>query len=82
MVIRKGQGSYAGMYYVEISNISAKNLDTMYDFTISNGTESVEAHHGPMGYAYWALSSSTNESLKYAMMGLYRYNCSANDYFD
>ena len=28
--IRKGQGSYTGMYYVEMSNISAKNLDTSF----------------------------------------------------
>ena len=76
--IRSGKG----MYYVEIGNIAAKDLDEMYDFTISNGTESTTGHHGPMGYAYWALSSSDNESLKYTMMALYQYNRSAKDYFN
>ena len=38
-------------------------------------------HHGPLGYAKWALSSSSNENLRYAMMALYRYNQSAKEYF-
>ena len=76
--IRSGKG----MYYVEISNIEATDLDNMYDFTISNGTDQTTAHHGPMGYAYWALSSSDNENLKYTMMALYQYNRSAENYFN
>ena len=83
LYIQEGKGDYKGLYYVEISNISAKNLDTMYYFSISNGTEDTTAKLGPMGYAYWALSStSTSESLKYAMMGLYHYTCSAKEYFN
>ncbi|MCR5128194.1 MAG: BspA family leucine-rich repeat surface protein [Lachnospiraceae bacterium] len=75
--IRSGKG----MYYVEIKDIAAKDLDTMYDFTVSNGAETATVHHGPMGYAYWALSSSDNENLKYTMMALYQYNRSAENYF-
>ena len=76
--IRSGKG----MYYVEIKDIAAKDLDTMYDFTVSNGAETATVHHGPMGYAYWALSSSDNENLKYTMMALYQYNRSAENYFN
>ena len=74
--------SVNGMYYVEVPNIVAKRLDDMYDITISNGTESATAHHGPFGYAYWALSSSSNENLRYLMMALYHYNQSAKVYFN
>jgi len=73
--------SAGGLYYVEVENIAAQDLDEMYDITIDNGATTTTAHHGPMGYAYWALSASPNENLQYAMMGLYRYNQAANAYF-
>ena len=77
--IRTGKG----MYFVEIPGITARNLNKMYDFTIINNAVdgSTTAHHGPMGYAYWALSTSKNENLQYLMMGLYHYNQSAIAYF-
>ncbi|MBQ3708516.1 MAG: CotH kinase family protein [Clostridia bacterium] len=77
-----GKGQYAGMYYVEIQNISAKYLDVMYDFTISNGLEETTAHHGPFGYVYWALTTDGKTDLKYAMMALYHYNQAAKAYFN
>ncbi|MBQ1555211.1 MAG: hypothetical protein IIZ68_07115, partial [Clostridia bacterium] len=80
LTIHSGTGAYQGMYYVEITNIYAQHLDDMYDFSISNGTESTTAHHGPLGYAKWALSTN-KENLKYAMMALFHYNRSAETYF-
>ena len=74
------------MYYVEIPGIVAKDLDVMYDFTISDGSQTVIIKNGPFGYAYWALThgdeSPQRQSLQYAMMGLYRYNQSAKSYFN
>ena len=81
LTINDGKGQYEGMYYVEIKNIFAKNLDKMYDFTISNGSEETTAHHGPFGYVSWALTSGSPD-LQYAMMALYHYNQMAKDYFN
>lgn len=81
MQIKEGYGSHSGMYYVEVPNISAPDLDIMYDFEIGNGIETIHIIHGPMGYVYWALSASSNTNLKYAMMSLYHYNISAKKYF-
>ena len=69
------------MYYVELADIAAKDLDTMYDITISNGTQTVAAYHGPLGYGQWAVTSSPNQNLQYLMMALYHYNQSADVYF-
>jgi hypothetical protein len=73
------------MWYVEVKGIAAQDLDDMYDITVSNGTETAIAHHGPLGYARWALSTeATNaqrEALQRTMMGIYRYNQSAEAYF-
>jgi|GEM_PF-353800 len=70
-----------GLYYVAVENIAAQDLDELYDITIDNGAATATAHHGPMGYAYWALSASSDENLQYAMMALYRYNQAAEAYF-
>lgn len=75
-----------GMHYVEVPNIAATELGTMYDFTIANDAgEMSDAHHGPFGYAYWALSTDATtlqrQSLQRTMMGLYRYNQAAKAYF-
>ena len=81
LTIKEGQGKNEGRYYVQISNIAAKDLDSMYEFTISNGTESTTAVHGPFGYIRWALANGS-ENLKYLVSALYYYNQAANDYFD
>ena len=69
------------MYYVELTDIAAKNLDNMYDIAVSNGARTVTAHHGPLGYGQWAVTSSSNQNLQYLMMALYHYNQSADVYF-
>jgi hypothetical protein len=72
------------MWYVEVKGIAAQDLDEMYDITVSNGSETATAHHGPLGYARWALSTdATNaqrEALQRTMMALYHYNQSAETY--
>ena len=74
-----------GFYYVEVTDISARNINKMYDITVSNGTDTSTAHHGPLGYAHWALLQENPDAQRLAlqrtMMGLYRYNQSAETYF-
>jgi hypothetical protein len=75
------------MYYVEVAGIAAPDLDKMYDITVSNGFETTTAHHGPLGYALWALSTDAatdpqREALQRTMMALYHYNQSAEAYFE
>ena len=70
--------------YVEVPDIVAKDLDEVYEFTISDGYDSTTAkNYGPLGYANWALSTTddAHENLRYVMMALYHYNQSANVYF-
>ena len=74
-----------GMWYVEVTGIASRDIDKMYDITISNGSQTATAHHGPLGYALWALSteatSAQREALQRTMMALYHYNQSAKAYF-
>ena len=81
LTIREGQGNNAGRYYVQISNIAAKDLDTMYTFTISNGETSVTAYHGPYGYVRWAMVTEGKTNLQYLVSALYDYNAKAKAYF-
>ena len=70
--------------YVEVPDIVAKDLDEVYEFTISDGYDSTTAkNYGPLGYANLALSTTddAHENLRYVMMALYHYNQSANVYF-
>ena len=71
-----------GMYYVEIPNIAAKNLDVKYTLTISNGTTTTKGVFSPLGYAYAALKTeNVSDSLKYLVSALYYYNQNAKAYF-
>ncbi|MCR4935239.1 MAG: hypothetical protein K5990_01985 [Oscillospiraceae bacterium] len=71
-----------GMYYVQISDIGAPQLNETFLFIISNGSDEITAELGPMGYALHALSGEgVRESLQYLMMALYHYSQTAYDYF-
>ena len=72
---------------IEVAGIAAPDLDKMYDITVSNGSETTTAHHGPLGYALWALSTDAagdpqREALQRTMMALNNYNQSAKAYFN
>lgn len=87
LTIQKGDSplqikSGKGMYYVEISNIAAKDLDVMYDLTITQGTESTSTKIGPLGYAQKALTLEGKTDLHYLVSALYYYNRSADAYFN
>jgi hypothetical protein len=69
------------MYYVEISDIAAQNLDKEYVVTLSDGNDSLNVGYSVMAYCHTILHRSTNENLKNAMRALYLYNLEAKEYF-
>lgn len=78
-VVKKGSQTY-----VEIPNISAKNLDDTFTITIHDGTEEATVSYSPMTYCYNVLNAAegtfTNAMVNTAK-ALYLYNQAANVYF-
>ena len=74
----------AGMLFVSVDNISAKDLDETYTVTINDGTETAEVSYNPMTYCYNVLKSpegAVEESMRNTVRALYLYNQAANAYF-
>ena len=69
-----------GYYYLEITDISAKDLDTAYDFVISNGTDAFTLTYSALSYAYTTTQAANAEIVKVAQ-AMYLYNQAANAYF-
>ena len=67
-----------GLYYVEISNISAKDLDTKHTLEINS---ECTLTFNALSYAYAVLKNSTDDNLCNVVKALYRYNEAANAYF-
>ena len=75
--------SRSGLYYVDVTNISAKDLDEAVTITISDGTNSAEVVYNPMTYCYNVLNAGTfEESFVNVVKALYLYNQAANTYFE
>ena len=75
------KGSY---YYVEISNIAAKNLDKSFHLEVSSKTNGVvlSLDYSAMSYVCKVLNSdNATETLKDLLKALYLYNQAANEYF-
>ena len=71
--------------YVNITNISAKNLDDNYTVTVNDGTETADVTYSPMAYCYNVLNAAEgtfDEKLQNTVRALYLYNQAANDYFN
>lgn len=66
-----------GEYYVEISNIDAKNLDTVYTFTV-NGNVTVEI--SALGVAKHVVAKSDDDNLKNLMKALSLYSAAVEAY--
>ena len=70
------------LWFVEVEDISAQDLDKMYRIEVTGNGESVLCEkHGPLGYAKWAIEESGKENLRYLMSAVYHYNGSATAYF-
>ncbi len=72
-----------GKWYVEIANISAKDLDKTYTLTVSSAEgKIVTVKASALSYAYTVLNGGSDEaSLIDLVKGLYLYNQAANAYF-
>lgn len=66
------------LYYVEIANISAKDLDTNHTLIIN---DECELNFSALSYAYAALKTGKNDNLCNVVKALYKYNEAANTYF-
>ena len=66
------------LYYVEIANISAKDLDTNHTLIIN---DECEFNFSALSYAYAALKTGKNDNLCNVVKALYKYNEAANAYF-
>ena len=67
-----------GLYYVEIANISAKDLDTKHTLIIN---DNCELTFNALSYAYATVKADTNENICNVVKALYKYNDAANAYF-
>jgi len=68
-----------GLYYVEVRNISAKDLDENHIFTAGN----ITATYNPLSYVHNVLSNAQTLDTKLVAVSkaLYLYNQAANAYF-
>jgi hypothetical protein len=79
---KKADGIRDGLYYVDINNISAKNLDDEFVVEICvNGELVGNASYCPMRYVYNVITNSNDEALVNVVKALYLYNQAANNYF-
>ncbi|MBQ7415968.1 MAG: VWA domain-containing protein [Oscillospiraceae bacterium] len=75
------KGNY---YYVDITGISARNLDEAVTVTINDGTAFADVTYNPMAYCQTVLSDTTGvyaADMKNVVAALYLYNQAANTYF-
>ena len=72
-----------GKWYVEIANISAKDLDKTYTLTVSSAEgKIVTIKASALSYVYAVLNGGSNEATLIDLVkGLYLYNQAANEYF-
>ena len=69
------------LYYVDITNISAKNLGDTFTLEISDGTDTAQVSWCPLSYCYNILNKDADSELQNTVKALYLYNQAANAYF-
>ena len=72
--------SEAGAYYLEVSNVAAKELDQTHVFTVSDGTDTYNISCSVLTYARSSVRSGTDER-KDLGRSLYLYAKAAKAYF-
>ena len=73
-----------GLYYVDVENISAPDLDEIFVVTIDDGTNTADVAFSPMSYVASVRENAQgvhNEILRDLVSALYLYNQAANEYF-
>ena len=72
-----------GLYYVDVTNISAKDLDEDVTVTIHDGTNTADVTYNPMVYCASVLNSNAfDQEMKNVASALYLYNQAANAYLE
>lgn len=75
---------HGNYYYVEITDISADNLDTEYVITLSDGTDTLNVSYSVLAYCYNVLSrpvsAARTQELKDLLAALYLYNVQADKF--
>ncbi len=73
-----------GLYYVDIENISAKDLDEYVTITVNDGQEVAEISYAPMTYCASVLENAKGihtPTVQDCVAAMYLYNKAANRYF-
>ena len=68
-------------YYVALPNISARNLDVVHEYSVTDGTNTYSFSFSPLSYAYKIIDGSTRENMINLAKALFLYNMAANEYF-
>ena len=74
----------SGRYYVDIPNISAKDLDEYFTLVIFDGTETAEVSYSPLSYCASVIKNANgihDRKLQDVAAAMYLYNLAANAYF-
>lgn len=74
-----------GLYYVDVTGISAKDLDADITLTISDGGNTADVVFNPMSYCQGIQNDTTGafgENMKNLVAALYQYNLAADNYFE
>lgn len=74
-----------GLYYVDVTGISAKDLDADVTVTISDGISTADVTYNPMTYCATVLNDTTgtyDQDMQNVVKALYLYNQAANIYFE
>lgn len=69
-------------FVLNIPNVSAKNLDKVFEITVAKGSESVNMQVSALSYVYTVLKNSNDSDTLNAVKALYLYNQAANSYFE
>ena len=74
----------SGLYYVDVENISAPDLDMTFTVTVDDGTNTADISYSPLAYCasvYKNASGIHTEELRKVVATLSMYNEAANAYF-
>ena len=74
-----------GLYYVDVTGISAKDLDADITLTVNDGGNTADVVFNPMSYCQGVQNDTTGafgENMKNLVAALYQYNLAADNYFE
>jgi hypothetical protein len=70
------------LYYVDVTNIAAKDLNKSFTVSINDGAETYDVTYSPMNYCYNVLKSdAASATMKDVAKAIYLYNQAAIEYF-